>query len=62
MDEVLEKWDAAKAGTELLIAKFERALGDLNDCMDKHMDNLARLAEGYAGFRFRGLSWPIWRR
>ena len=48
---VNEDWEAAKAEkeeTELLIATYESELKDLNHAMDRTLDDLARLTEGYA--------------
>ena len=58
-DESSKKWEAAqveKEDTELLIATYESALKDLNDAMDRNLDDLARLAEDYAA---RSLSGPF---
>ena len=56
-DEDVKKWEAAKAekeDIELLIATYERELGDLNDAMDRTMDHLARLVEDYAPLSLAG--------
>ena len=52
-----EGWEAAKLekeDTELLVATHISALGDLNDTMDRNMDDLARLTEDYSGFSLSG--------
>ena len=52
-----EGWEAAKAEkeeTELLLATYESALKDLNDAMDRTLDDLARLAEGFASLSLSG--------
>ena len=52
-----EGWEAAKAEkeeTELLIVTYENALRDLNDAMDRTLDDLARLTEGYATLSLSG--------
>ena len=57
VDEGIQKWEAAKAekeGTELLIATYERELGDLNDAMDGTVGHLARLVEDYAPLSISG--------
>ena len=51
VDEDVKMWEAAKAekeDIELLIATYERELGDLNDSMDRTVEHLARLMEDYA--------------
>ena len=56
-DEDVKNWEAAKAereDTELLIATYERELGDLNDAMDRTVDHLARLVEDYAPLSISG--------
>ena len=49
-----EDWEAAKEDTELLISTYEGALGDLNDAMDRNVDDLARLTEDYAELSLSG--------
>ena len=52
-----EGWEAAKAEkeeTELLIATYESELKDLNHAMDRTLDDLARLMEGYAALSLSG--------
>ena len=52
-----EGWEAARAekkATELLLATYETALKDLNDAMDRTLDDLARLTEGYAALSLSG--------
>ena len=51
-----EGWEAAKAekDTELLIATHESALGDLNDAMDRTVNDLACLVEDYAALSLSG--------
>ena len=52
-----EGWEAAKVekeDTELLISTYEGALGDLNDAMDRNVDDLARLTEDYATLSLSG--------
>ena len=45
---------AEKEATELLIATYESALKDLNDAMDRTLDDLARLTESYAALSLSG--------
>ena len=57
MDERLKKWEAAKAekgDTESLIATYQSVLGDVNDAMDRTVDDLARLAADYAVLSLSG--------
>ena len=52
-----EGWEAAKVekeDTELLISTYEGALGDLNDAMDRNVDDLARLTEDYTALSLSG--------
>ena len=52
-----EGWEAAKAEkeeTELFIATYERELKDFNRAMDRTLDDLARLTEGYAPLSLSG--------
>ena len=52
-----EDWEVAmaeKEETELLLATCESALKDLNDAMDRTLDDLARLTEGYAALSLSG--------
>ena len=54
VDEDVKKWEAEKEDTELLIATYESELGDLNDAMDKNVDDLARLVGDYAALSLLG--------
>ena len=54
VDEGVKKWEAEKEDTELLIATYESELGDLNDAMDKNVDDLARLVGDYAALSLSG--------
>ena len=56
-DKMKKQWDAAKdekEKTEALVATSTAALGDFSDAMDEAMDELARLAEEYAGLSLSG--------
>ena len=54
MDEGWEVAKAEKEETELLISTYESVLKDLNDAMDRTLDDLARLTEGYAALSLSG--------
>jgi hypothetical protein len=51
---VKKKWEAEKKDTELLIARYESALGDLTHAIDKAVDDLALLVEDYAALSLSG--------
>ena len=54
VDEGWEANKAAKEETELLIATCESGLKDINDAMDRSLDDLARLTEDFATLSLSG--------
>ena len=54
VDEDCAAAKAEKEATESTLATYENTLKDLNDAMDRTLDELARLAEGYAALSLSG--------